>query len=1066
MASQLHKYTRVKLLGQGGFGSAHLVTARDDPRKQFVLKEIKLSSNPKEIEAAKGEAELLRRLRHPNIIGYIEHWLEGGGPPVRGGFPTPARLFIVMEYADGGDLNSRIQGLKKAGGYMTEEESLSYLVQICLALKHMHDRRILHRDIKSQNVFLTKTGIVKLGDLGIAKALSSSMDMAKTQIGTPYFLPPEICYNRPYNRKSDIWALGVLLYEMTVLALPFTAPDLPRLVVKIMAATYAPIPARYSAGLRALLDSCLCKDPKARPSVGTILHSEVLQSRIARFLTQTLAAREFGEALKTPAVLEAVVASAAPAAAPKLAPLPAAAPAPAAAAPPVFRVELARPSVEAPPHAGERVRSAGGAAALIARSEAEAGGVGEAAAARRKATEAAGVAALALRKQQLLDLVANQRESERARDGREAAAIARAHEAAREARAKARIVQLRGAGEGVEADLASQAAAAVLEERTRKRRVDADARSAWVAARQAEQERGWRGVDEGAIASAQAREPSPAPPARSGIAPVARAPSPAPVPQLFPSEAGAKPVPAREAHPQGAGSSEAEHLSRLEAARREAFADRQSAAARAAVERRRESGLEERAGEGGGGGGGGGGGPAVAECVRAAARAKREAEAVAHEAMLREAARVQVEERRALGVRARALIEEEGSAAALPLPAAQSAPHPEVDSVATSRTARAAAADAAEAARLAALAAAAREAWEGRRAMEAAAKARAAAEAEAPPVVDVDPAVVFGERRAAPTRPPAPSVEEAETAAGILIFSPGRRPDGAEEATWRPPPLKTRAKASAARQSSPVPLPAPRPSLSPAPPAKAASQPAPARSASVGATATGPKRAVGIALPATERAAAGTANRGISISSERARAALAAIDVAVAEALRLRPPTGAPPKPLPVPVPAAAPASLSPEDEAAVALEVQLAAMREQMQAVLAGRPGSGRSRPGTAARRGAVVLPAVPEEAGPGGAARGESSDGEGSVDSDSEEEEEEEEGPGVEGADGAVGEGTLGRSIARRFSGMPNIATILLALEQADKGGYGPVEEGEEEEDEEADEEAAFRPLNVGTG
>lgn len=141
-------------------------------------------------------------------------------------------------------------------------------------------------------------GIVKVGDFGIAKSLSSSMDMAKTQIGTPYYLSPEICCDKPYNKKSDMWALGVMLYEMLALQLPFIAQDLPRLVTKILAGSYPPLPARVSRPVRDIVDALLQKDPKSRPSINTILKSEVVRSRIQAFLTQTLAAREFGQALK------------------------------------------------------------------------------------------------------------------------------------------------------------------------------------------------------------------------------------------------------------------------------------------------------------------------------------------------------------------------------------------------------------------------------------------------------------------------------------------------------------------------------------------------------------------------------------------------------------------------------------------------------------------------------------------------------------------------------------------------------------------------------------------------
>jgi NIMA (never in mitosis gene a)-related kinase len=100
---------------------------------------------------------------------------------------------------------------------------LNWFTQICLALKHVHDRKILHRDLKSQNIFLTKKGMIKLGDFGIARVLSDTKSKAKTVVGTPYYLSPEIIKSEPYSFKSDIWSLGVLLYEMCALTPPFNA---------------------------------------------------------------------------------------------------------------------------------------------------------------------------------------------------------------------------------------------------------------------------------------------------------------------------------------------------------------------------------------------------------------------------------------------------------------------------------------------------------------------------------------------------------------------------------------------------------------------------------------------------------------------------------------------------------------------------------------------------------------------------------------------------------------------------------------------------------------------------
>ena len=104
-----------------------------------------------------------------------------------------------MTYVPSGDLYSKINSQK--GRSFPEAQVLDWFVQLCLALKHVHDRKILHRDIKTQNVFLTKSGMVKLGDFGIARVLSSTAELARTCIGTPYYLSPEICENKPYNNK-------------------------------------------------------------------------------------------------------------------------------------------------------------------------------------------------------------------------------------------------------------------------------------------------------------------------------------------------------------------------------------------------------------------------------------------------------------------------------------------------------------------------------------------------------------------------------------------------------------------------------------------------------------------------------------------------------------------------------------------------------------------------------------------------------------------------------------------------------------------------------------------------
>ncbi|TRZ01695.1 hypothetical protein DNTS_006527 [Danionella cerebrum] len=198
-------------------------------------------------------------------------------------YPEGGCLYIVMDYCEGGDLFKKINNQR--GTLFREEQILDWFVQICLALKHVHDRKILHRDIKSQNIFLTKDGTVQLGDFGIARVLNSTVELARTCIGTPYYLSPEICENKPYNNKSDIWALGCVLYEMCTLKHAFEAGNMKNLVLKIIRGSYPPVSVNYSQDLRTLLGQLFKRNPRERPSVSTILNKPFLVRRIHKFLS-------------------------------------------------------------------------------------------------------------------------------------------------------------------------------------------------------------------------------------------------------------------------------------------------------------------------------------------------------------------------------------------------------------------------------------------------------------------------------------------------------------------------------------------------------------------------------------------------------------------------------------------------------------------------------------------------------------------------------------------------------------------------------------------------------------
>ncbi|XP_057577145.1 serine/threonine-protein kinase Nek1 isoform X8 [Hippopotamus amphibius kiboko] len=275
----MEKYVRVQKIGEGSFGKAILVKSTEDGR-QYVIKEINISRmSNKEREESRREVAVLANMKHPNIVQYRESFEENGS------------LYIVMDYCEGGDLFKRINAQK--GILFQEDQILDWFVQICLALKHVHDRKILHRDIKSQNIFLTKDGTIQLGDFGIARVLNSTVELARTCIGTPYYLSPEICENKPYNNKSDIWALGCVLYEMCTLKHAFEAGNMKNLVLKIISGSFPPVSLHYSYDLRSLLSQLFKRNPRDRPSVNSILEKGFIAKRIEKFLSPQLIAEEF-----------------------------------------------------------------------------------------------------------------------------------------------------------------------------------------------------------------------------------------------------------------------------------------------------------------------------------------------------------------------------------------------------------------------------------------------------------------------------------------------------------------------------------------------------------------------------------------------------------------------------------------------------------------------------------------------------------------------------------------------------------------------------------------------------
>ncbi|XP_074942281.1 serine/threonine-protein kinase Nek5 [Phalacrocorax aristotelis] len=275
----MDKYQIIKKIGEGSFGKIFLAKGKVN-NEQCVIKEVNLTKMPvKEKEASQKEVILLAKMKHANIVTFYASLQEKN------------KLYIVMEYCDGGDLMKRIN--MQHGVLFDEDQILTWFVQISLGLKHIHDKKILHRDVKAQNIFLSNNGkVAKLGDFGIARQLNSTMEFAHTCVGTPYYLSPEICENRPYNNKTDIWSLGCVLYELCALKHPFEGNSLHQLVLKICRGHFHPVSPNYSYDLRILISQLFKISPKDRPSINSVLRKPFLQKLVLTYLPSEITPEE------------------------------------------------------------------------------------------------------------------------------------------------------------------------------------------------------------------------------------------------------------------------------------------------------------------------------------------------------------------------------------------------------------------------------------------------------------------------------------------------------------------------------------------------------------------------------------------------------------------------------------------------------------------------------------------------------------------------------------------------------------------------------------------------------
>ena len=255
----MENFQIINKIGEGAYSTVYTVRRKED-NQLYALKKVKIQNlSLKEKQNALNEVRILASVNSPFVISYKESFID----------EADQTLCIVMEYADEGDLFQKITLFKKLHTNFEENDAWKIIIQITIGLHDLHSYNILHRDLKSANVFLFRDGTAKLGDLNVSKITPRGLGC--TQTGTPYYASPEVWRDTPYNLKSDIWSLGCLCYEILMLKTPFRAETMEGLYRKVMKGKYPEISKKYSNKFDYIISNMLRLKPEERPTTEDIL---------------------------------------------------------------------------------------------------------------------------------------------------------------------------------------------------------------------------------------------------------------------------------------------------------------------------------------------------------------------------------------------------------------------------------------------------------------------------------------------------------------------------------------------------------------------------------------------------------------------------------------------------------------------------------------------------------------------------------------------------------------------------------------------------------------------------
>ena len=271
----MENFEIIAKLGDGAYSVVYKVKRKQD-NKIYALKKVKLKDlSDKEKQNALNEVRILASVKSNFVISYKEAFID----------EDDTNLCLVMEYADKGDLYQKISQFKKIGCLIEEIDVWKIFIQMVKGLKALHDLNILHRDLKSANIFLFSDGSAKIGDLNVSKVVNKGLGY--TQTGTPYYASPEVWKDQPYDIKSDIWSLGCVTFEMLALRPPFRAENMDKLYSKVIKGQYGKISERYSNDMKEIIKLLLKVNPKERPNCTQILNHDIIKKRLDFFQVQS-----------------------------------------------------------------------------------------------------------------------------------------------------------------------------------------------------------------------------------------------------------------------------------------------------------------------------------------------------------------------------------------------------------------------------------------------------------------------------------------------------------------------------------------------------------------------------------------------------------------------------------------------------------------------------------------------------------------------------------------------------------------------------------------------------------